>query len=59
MKKKKRFRVEVVSIRTGKVALTIGRGMSEDKAELTQAEGAIRFDPTKYLVQTVKEGEEL
>ena len=53
--KNKTYRVEIVSIKTGKVESVIGRNLSERNAERRVTTGLMRIDRENYFVRDVAE----
>lgn len=49
-----KYNVEIVEIKTGKVVSTIGKNLTEIRAEKRELTGLMRIDRKNYFVRTVK-----
>lgn len=54
IKMDKRYNVEIVSIKTGKVESVIGINMTESRAEKREMTGLMRIDRENYFVRSVE-----
>jgi len=50
----KKYNVEIVEIKTGKVMEVIGTNMTEEKAEKREMTGLMKIDRENYFVRTVE-----
>jgi len=53
----KKFRVEIVEIKTGEVAAVIGKGLPKNQAERRIETGILRCDLDRFFVRDVEEKE--